>query len=522
MYMKTKFQSIHFNKEMKAYSAERTLHNESGAALVIALLLMVAIITIIPVAMHLTSADLSRTKNFENDRDAFFVADAGLQHAGSIYQDNPSNDIMEGPDGVFSSSTGSGTAVNFSGSGTETDDNGTFYDNGASPLPDFSITGSTLVSDTSKIDGAAHNYTQVAFNGGNYRIRLWDNDDEALCPSDNIGTSFCTASNFDPLLDEDNETWVDRDGVVHVESIGTTAVGDSVTLHGLIKRKMIQPSRIPAAVVLVGPRAGIYATSANFDVTGASSVGGAGYDTGTAGTTDPECLGKGGISIEGEGWTGVTTPNFTDYDQTMTTLAAFNGCDAGPPPVGVEDVCIALSNNARKGIEGTHTNGVTSPDIIVNDPTFTAEDAAKMYKDIITNGKGYYTLPNPANPSDVPTLGTETDPVIIWAPGDFNMTPGPGPTGNGILIVDGNFNMAGNLIWNGMVMIGACPTCTGDLLGAGDLTINGAVIIGNATTDRAIADFTGTADFQYSCKGLAIAARSFGDSFGVVTWNKVQ
>ena len=534
----TKNQTINYLNEVKSFLAGRTLHNESGAALVIALLLMVAIITIIPVAMHLTSADLSRTKNFENDREAFFIADAGLQHAGTIYQDNPSNDIMEGPDGLFSSSTGSGTAVNYSGAGSQTDDNGTFYDNGASPLPKFSITASTLVDATSKIDGATHKYTRVAFNGGDYKIRLWDNDDEALCPKDNTSTSLCTASNFDPLLDEDNEDWVDRDGLVHAESIGTTAAGDSVTLHGLIKRKMIQPSRIPAAVVLVGPKATVYASSANYDVTGASSVGGAGYDIGAAGTTDPECLGKGGISINAVGQTGIyydqvgyTGPSFTDYDQTLTNNSDRDDCEAGPPPTGVEDACIILSVNARKGISGTNTSGVTAPDIIINDNTFTAEDAAKMYKDIITEGKGYYTLPNPATPADIPALGTETNPVILYAPGDLQMSPGPGPTGYGILVVDGNFRMAGNFIWNGLVLIGTCPTCvdasddlaTGDLIGSGTLTINGSVIIGNSDPgDRSRSDFSGTADFQYSCKGLAIASNALGDSFGVVSWNKVR
>ena len=529
MYTKMKSQSIRYLNGVKTFLAGRTLGNESGAALVIALLLMVAIITIIPVAMHLTSADLSRTKNFENDREAFFVADAGLQHAGTLYQDNFSNDIMEGPDGLFSSSTGSGTAVNYSGAGSETDDNGNFYDNGASPLPKFAIPGSTLVDATSKMDGASHKYTRVAFNGGDYKIRLWDNDDKALCPKDNTSTSLCTASNFDPLLDEDNETWVDRDGLVHVESIGTSATGDSVTLHGLIKRKMIQPSRIPAAVVLVGPRAGIYASSANYDVSGASSVGGAGYDIGAAGTVDTECKGKGGISVNAAGLTGVyytqvgyTGFSFTDYDQTMQTYSDFTDCTDGPPPTGVEDVCISLSVNARKGIKGTNTNGVTAPDIIINDNTFTAEDAAKMYKDIITDGKGYFTLPNPATPSDLPALGSETNPVIIYAPGDLQMAAGPGPTGYGILVIDGNFNMAGNFIWNGLVMIGTCPTCTGDLVGAGDLTVNGSVIIGNSSADRSRSDFAGTADFQYSCKGLAIASNAFGDSFGVVSWNKVQ
>jgi hypothetical protein len=82
--------------------------------------------------------------------------------------------------------------------------------------------------------------------------------------------------------------------------------------------------------------------------------------------------------------------------------------------------------------------------------------------------------------------------------------------------------MAGNFDWNGLIMIGACPTCTGDLTGSGSLVVNGAVIIGNDTADRSGSYFSGTADFQYSCKGIEIAGAALGDSFGVVTWNKVQ
>ncbi len=523
-----KNQAIHYFNGMKTLLARRALSNESGAALVVALLLMVVIITIIPVAMHMTSADLIRTADFEGDREAFFIADAGLQHAGAIFQDVQSNDIMEGIDATFSTPVGS-PPTDYLGTGSELDDNGLFIDDNLGSAPsaiEFVIENSISVDATSKIDGATHKYTQVAFNGGTYQIRLWDNDDEVLCPTDNLGVSFCTASNFDPLLDEDNEDWVDRDGMVHVESIGTTADGDSVTLHGLLKRKNIQPSRIPAAVVLVGPKATIYSVNNGFTVTGADSVGGAGYDISPApaGTADNECAGKNGISVEGVGWTGVATPNYTDYDQTLTNNADRDDCENGPPPSAIEDVCIALSNNARSNISGIQEDGSVSPDIIINDPTFTAADAAKMYKDIITDGTGYTTLPSPANPADLPSpLGTLQEPVIVWAPGDLQLTPGPGPTGYGILIIDGDFQMAGNFDWNGLIMIGASPTGTGDLTGSGDLTVNGAVIIGNSlTTDRSRSIFSGTADFQYSCKGIEVAGAALGDSFGVVTWNKVQ
>ena len=549
MNTKMKSQSIRYLNGVKTFLAGRTLGNESGAALVIALLLMVAIITIIPVAMHLTSADLNRTKNFENDREAFFIADAGLQMANSIYQNNVSNDILKGLDNKFSTPDNATKPTDWSdgGPGTEIDDNGTFEDTGATVtdsdgtiIPDpRMIPGGVQKQTVSKIDGNTHWYTQASLNGGNYRVRIYDNDDEGLCPLDKSvspAVPYCSPANLDPLLDEDNEKWVDHDGLVHVESIGTTASGDSVTLHGLIKQKMIQPSRLPAAVVLVGPKASVQGGTATYKVTGSKTVGGAGYDIGSTGTADAECAGKGGISIEGKGLTPLPDANYTDYDQTLTNATDLKNCELDPPPPGdYADVCIAFTTVARKNVTGYSKDGsTTGPDIRINDQTFTAKDAAKMYKDIITDGKGYYKLPNPANPSDIPFSGTEKNPVILWAPGDLTLAPADSASGYGILVVDGNLKLSGKLEWSGIIMIGTCPTCvdtssppdplaTGDLSGTGTFLLNGSMIIGNGSSDdRSRSAFTGTADFQYSCKGLAIASNAFGDSFGVVSWNKVQ
>lgn len=48
--------------------APRSLANQSGAALVTALLLMLVMVTMVPVAMQLTSGEFDRTADFEGSR----------------------------------------------------------------------------------------------------------------------------------------------------------------------------------------------------------------------------------------------------------------------------------------------------------------------------------------------------------------------------------------------------------------------------------------------------------------------
>ncbi len=492
--------AVHYNKVNPL--AGRVLFNESGAALVAALLLMVAMITIIPVAMHLTAQDIKRTSTFQGNREAFFMAEAGLQHVGAIYQDNDSNDLLRGD----------GKARHATASNTINDDNGNFFANGNDQ--DFVITGSSQVTTNSKIDDTDHIYTQVDFEGGTYQIRIWDNVDSALCPAG------CSAGNADPMFNTDFEDWVDRDGMVYAESIGTTGDGETVTIKATLKRKFIPSYGIPGAVVLVGPLASVFSQSANYDVTGAASVGGCGYDIGSG--TDCECTGQGGIAIEALGETG---PAYIDYDETLTTEPDLDDCEnPTSPPTQYNDICISLSTNARKAIQGVNADGGTNPspnpDIVPKDDTFTGDDAAKLYEDVITNGTPDLTLADPAGPSDMTSWGSYDDPVVVHATGDFNMAGNH--TGYGILVVDGDFNMAGIITWNGIVLIGACTTCTGKLSGVGTLTTNGTVIIGNNDPSiRSKTDFAGTARFNYSCEGIAVANGAYRDSFQIVAWNEV-
>ncbi len=137
------------------------LRNESGMALVTVLLFVVVMLSMIPVAMQFTSGDIDRTQNFKEDREAFFVAEAGLEHAKFMIEENflSGDELLAGPDAL----------VNATPSHADNDDNGTF---GAGTL--------------ATLDGNV--YDEVAFNGNNYYIRAYDNNDDgdSLDDSDRI------------------------------------------------------------------------------------------------------------------------------------------------------------------------------------------------------------------------------------------------------------------------------------------------------------------------------------------------
>ncbi len=454
----------------------RSLANESGVALIVALMLMLVMLTMVPAALQLTSGEFDRTETFQENREALAIAEAGLEHAKVLVQYNTINDILDGPDDDHAT----------------TGDNGTLTAGGTWPT----IPSSTATTATSKIDSATHGYTQVAFNGGTYKIRVFDNDDSALCPA------ACTAGHADPNLDTNYEAWVDRDGLVEIEAIGTTADGTQVTLHAKTKRRILPTYGITASVSLLGPFAAIKAQSAAFDVAGADGAGGNGYDIN--GNSDPECNGVSGVATEA---TGTPFP--------VTTQADWDSCTA--------TICTWFSNPGANGMTGTSG---TTPDIDYGGSVFTAQDAEDLYADLDPANKSDYinTGSGPYNLSGG-TYGSITDPVTMYY--DGALTINGNTVGYGILIVDGDLNVIGNLDWNGLILIGtcttcSCPTCPGGLTGSGGADVAGAMLIGNSTVDASTSQFTGTANLNYSCEGIQIANGAFSNTFAMVSWRKVE
>lgn len=120
--------------------------NESGAALITSLLFMVVLLSLIPVALQFNERENSRSNEFKDNREAFFLAEAGLEHAKFLVQQSSIETTLAGPDD----------------DPTTTIDNGTFG-------------GTPQINPLN--DGFNYNVATLASTGHNYYIRARDNDD---------------------------------------------------------------------------------------------------------------------------------------------------------------------------------------------------------------------------------------------------------------------------------------------------------------------------------------------------------
>jgi len=124
----------HFIQENKKRPGSKYLANESGFALAVTLMLMVVLALLIVGATQMASNDITRTRTYKQDRESFYIAEAGIQRA-----------------------------VNFMD-----------YDNvGNSP-------GAAANGFNDELTGATWPaaFANTAFGTGNYTVTIADNDDE--------------------------------------------------------------------------------------------------------------------------------------------------------------------------------------------------------------------------------------------------------------------------------------------------------------------------------------------------------
>ncbi len=172
-----------------------SVQNESGAALVIALLLMMVMITLVPTAMQLTTGEMDRTANFTDSRELFYLAEAGLEHSKSLVETVGVKSVLAGPD----------NAVSTTPSDSVNDDNGTFN-----------------VGTQTSLNG--NEYSAVPFNGKTYYIRAFDNDDGDLDPT------------------------IDTDGLIFLSAVGI-ADNSTATVQSLVHNP---PTTAPGALNVTG------------------------------------------------------------------------------------------------------------------------------------------------------------------------------------------------------------------------------------------------------------------------------
>jgi len=186
------------------------LNDESGSVLAATLLFLLVIMAMIPIATKMSAKDIDRTEKFEESQLAFYSAEAGVEHTKSILRTISFNDALDGDD----------------------NNKATTGDNGI-----FAAMGATTV-----VEG--NNFSQTAFNGNNYYVRVFDNDDG------------------------DGDIWNDSDGLIYIEARGTSPDGTLKKIEVGVKQNNLILPNFPAAITLLDDAVEIDPTGNSFLVDG--------------------------------------------------------------------------------------------------------------------------------------------------------------------------------------------------------------------------------------------------------------
>jgi len=445
------------NKHLKNYRADsfngskppgiRLLANESGAALIMALLLMAVMMAMVPVAMKMTTGEMDRTTDFKEDRQLFYLAEAGMEHGVALLKDSDLNTILAGPDG----------------DPTTAGDNGT-------------VAGVGDTADATPFTWMGTPYDDVAFgpDGGTYYFRVYDNDDG------------------------DANLNVDSDGLGFIESVGVSADGTTKIMRAMLhKVKVAMP---PAAITVVGPTADIDFDTDTFTVHGVfpGTMNGYAID----GTEDPTCPGKNGIALEAPGPIEIKGDLFDDFDEDTSA------CDG--------DACIRLQFDSD-GSEIIGIGGGTpgNPDVVAGQTSLTSLDAAKLFNQLTVVETPDYVYED----ADIgnQTFGSPTNPVVVYVSEELEVEGAM--IGYGVLIVNEEFEIddPGFLEWYGIVLFGACPTCSEFEFEPDNAIIYGSVIVGGEEVE--IED---NGIVRYSCEAIEIANGVFDNDFSIISWKEIS
>ncbi|MCH8209156.1 MAG: hypothetical protein IIA62_08940, partial [Nitrospinae bacterium] len=244
---------------------------EAGAALVMALLFLLILAIMVPVAMRMIAGDTSRTGDYNESRRAFYIADAGIEVAKSLIRYAVYDDFLAGPD-----------------EDPDTDaDNGVLFvlnTDGSTTLwgTTVSLTMNTDGDWEEASAGSSGNYTRINYNDGQFYARVFDNEDE-----------------------NPNDPNDDSDYILQVHVVGVTDQGAQSSIMAAYRKYDIPEDEFPAAVTMVGVGVGITA-SGNIEVDGGHPTYAwdlQGYDVTGGGpnsrpVADTDCLAESAISLE--------------------------------------------------------------------------------------------------------------------------------------------------------------------------------------------------------------------------------
>jgi hypothetical protein len=122
--------------------------------------------------------------------------------------------------------------------------------------------------------------------------------------------------------------------------------------------------------------------------------------------------------------------------------------------------------------------------------------------------KATQTIPGSNNIDEASIITSVDDPGLIYITGNAKIT---NLTGHGILFIDGDLDLAGNLNWTGIILV------SGNMVfsGGGTKTIYGAIV----GMGEAIA-INGSVDIQYDCDVLTELQDDFS-GYKLLSWRKI-
>lgn len=269
--------------------------------------------------------------------------------------------------------------------------------------------------------------------------------------------------------DGDRDSWADADNKVYISSKGT--YGSSTrTIKALV-------------------------TKASMDFNGAMNV------------VDDQCETEqgGSAAVTGDDYT------YNPSNQNNPTRAS------GPDVHAIARSCTTNNDDNKKPDQLTGV-GSSTPDISSDIGSLTLSGLQSMRDDLISMADVTYHGSTNLNNA---ILGTRTTPQITYI--DDSVTIQGTTSGVGFLIVNNDFEVKGNFTFEGIILVGICPTCPGRIKGTGNAKIYGATILANPTSSHSgesrIEGMTGNSSFYYSTYAIDLAIRK---TFRSLAWQEIS
>lgn len=268
--------------------------------------------------------------------------------------------------------------------------------------------------------------------------------------------------------DGDGDVWHDTDGKVYVTSTGRFA-GSTKVIRVLVSR-------------------------ANLDFNAAITV------------LDEKCETHQGGSA-----------TVTGLDYTYNPAQQNNPIRANGPDVhAIARSCTTIEDDIKKPNQITGVGA--SPDITSDIGSLSLTSLRSLRDDLISRADIFYHGSTTLNGG---TLGTREEPKITYV--DDTLVLEGNVTGAGFLIVDKDFEIKGNFTFEGIILVGICPTCPGRIKGTGNGKVYGAVALANPTSshdeEARIENMTGNSSISYSTYGIDLALKR---TFKTIGWQEMM